>query len=84
MPRIILLCVVLVLCISALDPRLTVTKYVLQSEKLQGPVRLALIADLHSCYYGKDAKNLIRAIDAQEPDILLYAGDIFDDVLPNE
>ncbi|MBO4390932.1 MAG: metallophosphoesterase [Lachnospiraceae bacterium] len=47
-------------------------------------VRIALITDLHSCWYGKDQKDLIDRIEKEEPDFVLLGGDIFDDVLKDE
>ena len=51
-----------------------------------GPIgfRIALITDLHSCYYGKGQKSLIDRIDNEEPDIVVFSGDIFDDKLSDE
>lgn len=46
-------------------------------------VKAALITDLHSCYYGKDQKGLLKRIDKENPDIVLLGGDIFDDKLGN-
>ena len=47
-------------------------------------VRIVLITDLHSCYYGKDQNLLIKRIDKEKPDIILLAGDIFDDKLKDD
>lgn len=47
-------------------------------------VRAVLVTDLHSCYYGKDMKNLIKRIDKENPDIVLLGGDIFDDKLDDD
>ncbi len=44
-------------------------------------VRLVLVTDLHSCRYGKDQKSLIKRIDREKPDLILMAGDFFDDKL---
>ena len=44
-------------------------------------VRIVLITDLHSCYYGKYQNWLIKRIDKEKPDLILLAGDIFDDKL---
>ena len=42
-------------------------------------MRIALITDLHSCTYGgKDQSDLIDAVRAQNPDMVLFVGDIFD------
>lgn len=50
----------------------------------KGTVRIALITDLHSCYYGKNMKTLISMIDKQKPDLILLGGDIFDDKLSDK
>ncbi|MBQ8950308.1 MAG: metallophosphoesterase [Eubacterium sp.] len=47
-------------------------------------VRIVLITDLHSCYYGKNQKSLIKRIDKEKPDIILLAGDIFDDKIDDD
>lgn len=38
-----------------------------------------MITDLHSCWYGKEQKTLISAVNEQNPDVVLLGGDIFDD-----
>jgi len=45
-------------------------------------VRAVLISDLHSQVHGDDQSPLIRRIDAQNPDLILLAGDMYDDVTP--
>ena len=44
-------------------------------------IRMVLITDLHSCYYGKGQKSLISKIEKEEPDMVMLGGDIFDDKL---
>jgi len=78
-----LLAAVLVLAGFALDSRLLVQYYTVETDKINSPVRIALVTDLHSCYYGENQSDLIRTIDEQKPDILLLGGDIFDDVKEN-
>ncbi|MDR2532413.1 MAG: metallophosphoesterase [Oscillospiraceae bacterium] len=58
---------------------LTVTSYTIETEKLENPVRIAHITDLHSNFYGKNQKKLILRIDEQNPDIIVMTGDIADD-----
>ena len=54
----------------------------LDIEKVSGDgIRAVLITDLHSCYYGTGQKDLLKMVDEAEPDIVLMAGDIFDDDL---
>lgn len=54
------------------------------SRKVSKKVRIVQISDLHSCSYGKDMKNLINAVDAAEPDIIVLTGDIFDNRTDNK
>lgn len=74
----------LLLLPAAFDTRLKLQSYVLESEKIARPVRIALITDLHSCYYGDGQSRLIEAVNKQQPDIILLGGDICDDRIPND
>lgn len=65
------------------DDNLTVQQYTIQTGKLNTRIRIALITDLHSCKYGEGQQELIDAIDAQNPDLVAFAGDIFDDDIPD-
>jgi len=68
----------------ALDTRLLVRRYDIDAPEISSPVRIALITDLHSCRYGEGQKKLIEAVRAQDPDLILLGGDIFDDVRDDE
>ena len=64
-----------------------VTQYDLTVDEGKVPtdnIRLAVVSDLHSCRYGAGQKALIKAVQSQKPDIVLLAGDIFDDRLPDD
>lgn len=76
-----LLLLVLLLC--AFDNRLLVRSYTIDASEISAPVRIALVTDLHSCRYGDNQRDLIEALDEQSPDLVLLAGDIFDDDLPD-
>ncbi len=77
---IILLCLIL----PGLYNALKVVPYTLHAKGVAHPVRIALVTDLHSCDYGEDMRELLDALDAQVPDLVLLGGDIFDDVLPDD
>jgi predicted MPP superfamily phosphohydrolase len=47
-------------------------------------VRIVLITDLHSCFYGPGQRSLIRRVEKEDPDLILLGGDIFDDKLNDE
>lgn len=47
-------------------------------------MRVVLVTDLHSCFYGRGQHTLISMIDKEKPDIILLGGDIFDDKLSDD
>lgn len=69
---------------AALDVRLRTVHDTVVSSALTAHVRLALLTDLHSCAYGERQETLLRAVEEQAPDAVILAGDIVDDVLPEE
>lgn len=73
---------ILLLVFIAVDWRLAVREYVVESARISTPVRLALLTDFHGCDYGSGAQRLVKAVEMQNPDIVLLAGDIFDDQMP--
>lgn len=72
------------LFVFALNDRLTVRYYEIESNEINHNVRIAFVADLHSWFYGEEQGALLRCIDDQHPDIILFGGDIVDDQLPQE
>lgn len=70
--------------LSAISFPLRTVRYTLVSRKVTKKVRIVQISDLHSCSYGKNMKNLINAVDAAEPDIIVLTGDIFDNRTDNK
>lgn len=80
--RWMLLAAVVLLLLAVLDSRLIVRRYDVENERITSPVRLALVTDFHGCRYGEGASELIAAIDTEAPDVVLLAGDIFDDEMP--
>lgn len=86
--------IVLSLCIVAaglavfihygLDDSLIVRNYTLCDERISGNVRIALISDLHSRYYGENQKEIIGILENEKPDIVALCGDIFDNGTTDE
>lgn len=79
----LLACILVIIALFAFNTKMKIQHYSLESEKLTAPVRIVLITDLHSCSYGKGQRELIDAIHAQKPDIILLGGDICDDKIPH-
>ncbi len=65
------------------DSRLKIVRYDIKSEKIERPFKVAHITDLHNCYYGDGQKDLIEALDAENPDLVVFTGDIFEEDLPH-
>lgn len=42
-------------------------------------LRIVFISDLHNCTYGKNQSGIIRKIDENKPDLVLFGGDVIDD-----
>ena len=72
---------VLILSIGFLgiDSSLKTVHYEIENPKSETPLRIAFISDLHACLYGgEDQSELIEEVRAQNPDMVLFGGDIFD------
>lgn len=54
----------------------TVTHYELESPKISKDMNVVVLSDLHNCSYGEANSDLLRAIEQENPDIILVAGDI--------
>ncbi len=64
---------------AALWQGLRIQTYSLPTALLNRPIRLALLSDLHSGFYGEHQVRLLAAIGKQAPDCICLTGDIVDD-----
>jgi predicted MPP superfamily phosphohydrolase len=80
----IVFAILLLFMFFGLDVRLKVVTYTLEDEQITGNLRVAFIADLHSCNYGKNQEHLLKAIQEANPDIVLFGGDIFDEEISQD
>lgn len=81
---ILLIVLFLAFMVAAFRQELTVRVYHETSEKLEAPVRIVLLSDLHSTIYGEQQQELIECIRMQSPDIVCLAGDIADDYVAHD
>lgn len=75
---IILILILFILCLKELhdsSETLTVNTYELDSEKVDHPVRIVILGDLHNHSFGN---ALTEKIKEQDPDLILMAGDMID------
>ncbi len=56
--------------------RFVVVKHTIKDAKIKGRLRAVVLADLHNKQYGRDNEWLLQAIDEQQPDVIIIAGDI--------
>jgi len=54
------------------------TFYSVSSIKVDSPIRIIQISDLHNCTYGKENQKLLSRVKKLAPDIILCTGDILD------
>lgn len=76
---VLIIVLALALTVLATDSRLKTVHYEIENPYSEEPLRIAFITDLHSCAYGGESQTgLVEAVRAQNPDIVLFGGDIFD------
>lgn len=74
--RMIVLILFIVLAAAALYNGPVTKAYMLQSDKINNGITIALISDLHSQYFGENQEQLIDMVIDTEPDIILMPGDM--------
>ena len=70
--------VIVVMCNYIGNRSFRETFYNVSSIKVESPVRVIQLSDLHSASYGKNNKKLLTRIKELEPDIIICTGDIVD------
>lgn len=57
--------------------RFRVQTYPVFDARIAGKIRLAVLSDVHSSYWGAHQSRLLTALEEQKPDYVLLLGDIF-------
>lgn len=73
----------LFLILAAISFPLQTVYYTVYTDEITEPVRIVQISDLHSDGYGENMSELINAIDAAKPDIIVLTGDIYNEDCDN-
>ena len=55
---------------------LTVSRYVVRSEKVNDSIRIVFLSDLHGREFGTDNERLLVAISNEQPDLIALVGDM--------
>ena len=66
---------IVLFCIFS-NSKLGVTRYELESDKVEAPLRIVHLSDLHAKRFGKKNCRLVAAVEAQKPDVIAFTGDI--------
>lgn len=53
-----------------------ITEYTVNTDKIDGSVKIAVLSDLHNSEFGENNRNLIQAIENVNPDFILMCGDM--------
>ena len=56
---------------------ITVSRYSVSSDKLEGSFRLLFLSDLHGREFGTGNSRLLEKMKAEAPDLICFVGDIF-------
>lgn len=73
----IALCVVIIL--YAWGFKMQTVRFNVSSDKIDSGLKIVFISDLHNCFYGgKDQSALIEEIENEDPDLVLFGGDVVD------
>ena len=70
--------IIVVLCNYIGNRNFRETFYSVSSIKVDSPVRVVQLSDMHGASYGKNNQKLLKRIEALEPDIIICTGDIVD------
>lgn len=58
---------------------LQIVDYSVSSDKIDSPIKIVFISDLHNCSYGgADQSEIMKEIDNAQPDLVLFGGDVID------
>lgn len=55
---------------------LMVTEYTVSNSKIESPIRIVQLTDLHNASFGKNNSRLVAKVRAQSPDLILITGDL--------
>lgn len=70
--------VVIFIFIFASNNNIEVTHTNIYTDKIKNEVKVAVIADLHSCFYGEKMEELLIPLKNENVDIILNVGDLYD------
>ena len=67
---------VIVMCNYISNRNFKETFYITSCIKVDSPIRVIQLSDLHGCQYGENNEELLERVEALEPDIIICTGDM--------
>ncbi len=64
---------------AGLPRNFDVTRYRILTPKVSRPIHIAMLADLHDNYYGRQMQVLVSLLKNEKPDLILMPGDMLHD-----
>ena len=75
-PAVLVLCALLSVELYRSNRCLSVEVEQIFSDKIREPIRIVQLSDLHNAEFGADNEELIARVAAQQPDLILFTGDL--------
>ena len=69
-----LLILIAVIIVVGLNTNLKITHYVQNDSRIKEEIKIAFVADLHSCDYGENQETLLNEIYKEKPDLIISSG----------
>lgn len=65
------------------DMSLEISYYTITSDKvIPQNIKIAVISDLHNCYYGEKQSELLEILETENPNLIFLVGNIVDEKIP--
>lgn len=74
----ILFIILIAIILFGISNKLEITHTTIYSDTIKSDVTIAIVGDLHSCYYGENMEELVIPLLNENVDIILNVGDMYD------
>ena len=75
---IILIIFLILIFVFGYSKQLEVTHTTIYTDKVNEDIKIAVVGDLHSCFYGENMKELLEPLYKENVDVILNVGDMYD------
>lgn len=72
----VMILVLMILAVTSDNRHFKITRYELESDKVDGAFKIIAMSDLHSWEFGEKNSELIEAVRQEQPDMIVMVGDM--------